>query len=152
MTLEEPVILYLTLDDGPGKGTTETLDALLENNIKATFFICSFRLEDSVPNFAENKANLQRIVREGHFIGDHSYNHMSHNADPCTGYNAYQDVRNVHDMAFAALKSSAANIPKCLLLVELRRIGLILRSDVRRQNQARPGGQRLDNPTGGQRH
>lgn len=59
----------LTFDDGPsGKYTRRLLDGLEERDVKATFFLCGYRLKD-YPREAE------RIVREGHEIGFHGYSH-----------------------------------------------------------------------------
>ena len=59
----------LTFDDGPsGKYTRRLLDGLQERDVKATFFLCGYRLED-YPREAE------RIFKEGHEIGLHGYSH-----------------------------------------------------------------------------
>lgn len=61
--------LYLTFDDGPDpRFTPQLLDVLKANDIKATFFV--------VADFAENNRELiERIKREGHLIGLHSWKH-----------------------------------------------------------------------------
>ncbi len=62
-TLE--LILALTIDDGPDPSTTpRILDLLLEYDAVATFFL----LSDHIPG---NEALVQRIVDEGHEIGNH---------------------------------------------------------------------------------
>jgi peptidoglycan-N-acetylglucosamine deacetylase len=58
----------LTFDDGPGESTAKVLDILREHDAKATFFVIG-------KNAAKNPALLQRIVNEGHEIGNHSYSH-----------------------------------------------------------------------------
>ena len=61
--------IALTFDDGPsGKYTRRLLDGLEERDVKATFFLCGYRLKD-YPREAE------RIFREGHEIGLHGYSH-----------------------------------------------------------------------------
>lgn len=59
----------LTFDDGPdGLVTPMILDILKENKVKAAFFI--------IGNKAERHPEiLERIDREGHIIGGHSYSH-----------------------------------------------------------------------------
>lgn len=59
----------LTFDDGPDpKWTPKILDILKKHNVKATFFVLGSQ--------AENYPGLvQRIVNEGHEIGNHSYTH-----------------------------------------------------------------------------
>lgn len=61
---QEP-ILALTIDDGPDPSTTPLiLDLLMEHGARATFFL----LSDRIPG---NEALVQRIVDEGHEIGNH---------------------------------------------------------------------------------
>lgn len=61
----------LTFDDGPsGKFTRRLLDGLREREVKATFFLCGYRIKD-YPGLAE------RMVEEGHEIGCHGFSHSS---------------------------------------------------------------------------
>jgi len=58
---------YLTFDDGPDRGITpEVLDILLEEDVKATFFV--------LPNVGVEDI-FRRIIDEGHEIGNHSFSH-----------------------------------------------------------------------------
>jgi len=58
----------LTFDDGPSEDTLQILDILKKYNIRATFFVVGRNVE-------KNPEIFQRIVREGHAIGNHSYSH-----------------------------------------------------------------------------
>lgn len=59
----------LTFDDAPDpRFTPQILDLLKERQIRATFFIVGYRAE-------EHQELVRRIHREGHEIGNHSYNH-----------------------------------------------------------------------------
>ncbi len=58
--------VYLTFDDGPSLYTDEVLDILDANDAKACFFVVGTEGFDS---------ELQRIVKDGHTIGVHSYTH-----------------------------------------------------------------------------
>ncbi|WP_081676357.1 polysaccharide deacetylase family protein [Paenibacillus alvei] len=59
----------LTFDDAPDNRITPlVLDILKEHNIRATFFLVGSRAK-AYPGLVE------RMVREGHVIGNHSYNH-----------------------------------------------------------------------------
>lgn len=59
----------LTFDDGPsGRFTRRLLDGLEERNVKATFFLCGYRIKD-YPSLT------QRIFDSGHEIGLHGYSH-----------------------------------------------------------------------------
>jgi len=64
-----PGELALTFDDGPNPAwTPRLLDLLSQYGVKATFFL--------VGKFAEAEPRLVwRIVREGHLLGNHSWNH-----------------------------------------------------------------------------
>lgn len=59
---------YLTFDDGPSSNTVHILNILREHNIPATFFVVG-----SESAFA--KRMYQRIVDEGHALGNHTYSH-----------------------------------------------------------------------------
>ena len=61
--------VYLTFDDGPSKETEKILDILKKRQVKATFF--SIGRDD-----AFSKKMYQRIVKEGHTLGMHSYSHQ----------------------------------------------------------------------------
>lgn len=60
--------VYLTFDDGPSINTDKILDILKEYNIKATFFVVGR---------SDNKSKdlYNRIIREGHTMGNHTYSH-----------------------------------------------------------------------------
>ena len=61
----------LTFDDGPsGKYTRQLLDGLWQRDVKASFFLCGYRMKD-YPEIT------QRIFDEGHEIGLHGYSHAS---------------------------------------------------------------------------
>ena len=61
--------LYLTFDNGYEEGyTADILDVLKEKNVPAAFFVTGHYLQDQ-PEL------VQRMVREGHIVGNHSYHH-----------------------------------------------------------------------------
>lgn len=63
--------IYLTFDDGPHSTITPwVLDELARVGAKATFFIVG----DNIP---DNEHIIQRIVAEGHALGNHSFNHLN---------------------------------------------------------------------------
>lgn len=64
-------MIALTFDDGPVAGVTdEILNILEEYNVRATFFICGWRLKRE-----ENAAILSRMLELGCEIGNHTYEH-----------------------------------------------------------------------------
>ena len=61
----------LTFDDGPsGRFTAALLDGLQKREVKATFFLCGYRIRQ-YPELTE------RIAAEGHEIGCHGFSHNS---------------------------------------------------------------------------
>lgn len=68
---DAPKYIALTFDDGPsGRFTRRLLDGLAERGVKATFFLCGYRMEQ-YPN------ETARIHAEGHEIGIHGYSHKN---------------------------------------------------------------------------
>jgi peptidoglycan/xylan/chitin deacetylase (PgdA/CDA1 family) len=69
-------VVALTFDDGPWPETTaQVLDILKKNSIKGTFFVVGQNLK----NFP---ALGQRVVAEGHAIGNHTWHHWYHYMNP----------------------------------------------------------------------
>ncbi|MBD2451521.1 polysaccharide deacetylase family protein [Nostoc sp. FACHB-152] len=65
-------VIALTFDDGPWpQSTTQVLDILKQNNIKATFFVVG----NNVKNYPDL---LKRVNIEGHAIGNHTWHHWYH--------------------------------------------------------------------------
>jgi peptidoglycan/xylan/chitin deacetylase (PgdA/CDA1 family) len=63
--------IYLTFDDGPVEGVTDkVLEILRRYNAKATFF-CIGR------NVVRYPRLLERILEEGHVVGNHTFTHPS---------------------------------------------------------------------------
>lgn len=72
--------VFLTFDDGPTPDVTEwVLDQLAAYNAHASFFLVgrNVRLHPSL---------TRRIVREGHLIGNHTYNHANGWKTPVKDY------------------------------------------------------------------
>ena len=66
-TLEKAVAL--TFDDGPSlEKTDEILQILRQENVRATFYVMGAEIEN-------NPGELEKIVSEGHEIGNHTFNH-----------------------------------------------------------------------------
>lgn len=63
--------VYLTFDDGPVPGVTDViLDILKQNQITATFFCIGDNIEKHPQLF-------QRVMDEGHTIGNHTFHHLN---------------------------------------------------------------------------
>lgn len=68
--IEEKKPIALTFDDGPDPTwTPKLLEGLQKRDVKATFFLLGSQMEQ-YPKLAE------QMVREGHLIGCHSYEHV----------------------------------------------------------------------------
>lgn len=67
-TPERPTV-YLTFDDGPSDNTPDVLDILREEQVPATFFVLG-------QNVKTHRQLVQQIVKEGHAIGNHTYDHV----------------------------------------------------------------------------
>jgi peptidoglycan/xylan/chitin deacetylase (PgdA/CDA1 family) len=62
--------LYLTFDDGPHETATPfALDQLKHYNAKATFFCLG-------KNVKTSRGIYNRIISEGHAVGNHTFNHL----------------------------------------------------------------------------
>lgn len=66
----EEKVLYLTFDCGYeyNDNTTKVLDVLKEKNVKAAFFC-------TLPYIKDNGAKVERMILEGHIVGNHSTTH-----------------------------------------------------------------------------
>ncbi|WP_299397717.1 polysaccharide deacetylase family protein [uncultured Gelidibacter sp.] len=66
---QDQKVIYLTFDDGPTPEITDwTLDLLKSYNAKATFFCIGNNVEKHPEIF-------HRILKDGHAVGNHTYNH-----------------------------------------------------------------------------
>jgi len=71
VSAQDEKLVALTFDDGPsGRYTTRLLDGLRERNVKATFLLCGYRME-------QYRELTELIFQEGHEIGLHGYSHKS---------------------------------------------------------------------------
>lgn len=66
--LETEKKIALTFDDGPSIYTLEVLELLKKYNAKATFFFIGKNIET-------NPEILQKVIDDGHLVGNHSYSH-----------------------------------------------------------------------------
>lgn len=67
----EDKYIYLTFDNGYEAGyTSQILDTLKQNNVKAAFFITGHYLNSQ-------QELVERMIKEGHIVGNHTVNHYS---------------------------------------------------------------------------
>lgn len=72
--------VYLTFDDGPVPGPTEwVLDQLARYGIKGTFFCVG-------DNVRKHPHIFNRILDEGHSVGNHTFNHLNGRRTPTPAY------------------------------------------------------------------
>lgn len=63
--------VYLTFDDGPTPNVTPwVLDQLKKHGVKATFFCIG-------KNIQKHPAIFQKIISEGHQVGNHTFDHLN---------------------------------------------------------------------------
>ncbi len=80
--------IFLTFDDGPNIHVTPwVLDMLDKYNAKATFFCIG-------KNAEQHPELLERIIREGHAIGNHTYSHTKSLLENCENYVEDVDLAN----------------------------------------------------------
>lgn len=86
---ENNMNIYLTFDEGYENGyTSQILDVLKEKNVPAVFFV-------TMPYVKSEPELIQRMIDEGHIVGNHSVNHPSFpdtDAEQCK-----QEVSELHD-------------------------------------------------------
>ena len=93
--IDDPEGVFLTFDDGPTPGITEwILSTLKRYNAKATFFVLGKNAE-MYPDLYE------RIIREGHKIGNHTYSHQKGWGMPLEKY--IEDVDFAEDILHSEL-------------------------------------------------
>ncbi len=96
--------VYLTFDDGPiPEATPYVLDTLAHYGIKATFFMVG----DNVRKYPEL---FRRVVREGHRLGNHTFNHIGGLRWLSINYlrNAQKTVTQMHDELVAMEQEQSA--------------------------------------------
>lgn len=91
----------LTFDDGPGPYTNKLLRILKKKKVPATFFLVGQRV-GGYPKV------VRRIVRDGHQLGNHSWNHASLTSLSNTG------VKSQISKTDAAIKKIVGFKPKVL--------------------------------------
>ncbi len=86
--IESSDSIFLTFDDGPTPHITEwVLDTLRKYNAKATFFCIG-------KNAEQHPELLQKIIEEGHAIGNHTYSHSKSLMRICEEYVEDVDMAN----------------------------------------------------------
>ncbi|OLN85458.1 Chitin deacetylase-like protein 5 [Colletotrichum chlorophyti] len=68
-----PGLVALTFDDGPFTFTSQLLDILAQNDVKATFFVNGNNFANI--ETAPNPDVIRRMRDEGHLVGSHTYAH-----------------------------------------------------------------------------
>lgn len=81
--------VYLTFDEGYENGyTAKILDVLKEKKCPAVFFV-------TMPYVKENPELINRMIDEGHIVGNHTVNHPSMPSVSIT--KATQEIAELHD-------------------------------------------------------
>lgn len=68
--------LIFTFDDGPSERyTSKILDELEKRHIHAIFFLVGWRVTKHSEHRARRRALVERMIREGHVVGNHTMTH-----------------------------------------------------------------------------
>lgn len=91
-TVENSNYIYLTMDEGYENGYTPAiLDTLKEKNVKIVFFVTS--------QFVKSNPQLvQRMIDEGHTVGNHSTSHPSKGMPSLSIEAQKNDIMNLHNI------------------------------------------------------
>lgn len=82
--------VYLTFDEGYEYGNTPAiLDTLKEKGVKATFFV-------TLPFAKDNPDLIQRMIDEGHVIGNHTVTHPSDGLQSLSVADQISEIQTVH--------------------------------------------------------
>ncbi len=93
--------IYLTFDEGYENGYTgQILDILKENDVQAAFFVTKSYIRD-------NPELIQRMVAEGHIVGNHSVSHPD-----MTQLTSEQMAEEINDCAAYFKEVTGQEMPK----------------------------------------
>jgi len=116
-------VVALTFDDGPNNGDTSAiLDVLREENVSATFFVIG-KAVVAQPEI------LQRMVRDGHVLGNHTWDHAHLNVR--TRWRIARQLERTDEAIYAATgtRTRLARPPfgarSFVVLDELRRLDYV---------------------------
>ncbi len=114
--------VYLTFDDGPISGITPwVLDLLNKYNIKATFFCVG----ENVRKYPEI---YQRILREGHDVGNHTFGHIKGIQSRTKNY--INDIKEASSLIKSDLFRPPHGHMRLPQLIQLRKVFKIIMWDV----------------------
>ncbi|KAH6658916.1 hypothetical protein BKA67DRAFT_665751 [Truncatella angustata] len=74
MECNQPGMVALAYDDGPGPYTEELLGILKDNRVNATFFVNGNNVNGPITN-PNNAQILQKAYASGHHVGSHTWSH-----------------------------------------------------------------------------
>lgn len=90
----EDKLVYLTMDEGYENGCTpQILDTLKEKNVKAVFFITK-QFFDEQPDL------IQRMIDEGHIVGNHTCAHPAGGMPQLGAQAEYEDIKWLNDAVY----------------------------------------------------
>ena len=90
----EEKLIYLTMDEGYENGyTPQILDTLKEKGVKVVFFITK-------QFYDENPDLIQRMIDEGHTIGNHTCAHPSGGMPQLGAQEEYEDIKLLNDLVY----------------------------------------------------
>jgi peptidoglycan/xylan/chitin deacetylase (PgdA/CDA1 family) len=123
----EEKIIYLTFDDGPIPDVTEyVLSELKKYSIKATFFCVG-------DNIRKHPEVFQKILREEHRIGNHTFNHLKGWKTDDDKY--FENVQKCEEIIRSSLVSSSSYLYENHSKLFRPPYGLIKKSQIKELNK-----------------
>jgi len=99
-TLDDKTQVAITFDDGPDpQSTLRVLEVLAELNLKASFFLLGEKAE-------RNPTLTQAIVRDGHSVGIHGFQHRS------LFFSTTQFIENQLQISMDILRAASGTTPR----------------------------------------
>lgn len=87
----EPPKIAITFDDGPSVYTGQLLEGLKERQVKASFFLLGKNIEG-------REEIVKEMYRQGHLIGNHTYNHVQLNE--LSRERAQEEIRKTSELIY----------------------------------------------------
>ncbi|AUM62686.1 polysaccharide deacetylase family protein [Spiroplasma monobiae] len=88
-------VVMITFDDGPSPTDENIMDILKEYNYKATFFGTGINYAKYFEDGGKTKKIVDRMIDEGHSLGNHSYYHNNYLLNT---KEAYEEFHKTSDM------------------------------------------------------
>ncbi|WP_338984299.1 polysaccharide deacetylase family protein [Spiroplasma endosymbiont of Diplazon laetatorius] len=108
-------VVMLTFDDGPGQADEAIMDILKKHRAKATFFGTGINYEKYFTDGGKTKSIVDRMIAEGHTLGNHSYYHNNYLLNTKEAFKEFYKtselIVKIYDQKGNDIKKIISNIP-----------------------------------------